>query len=288
MRRRLKTLVDRRDAMIVPGAANALSARIIEDLGFEAIYVTGAGLSNTNLGLPDMGLLTVTELVDTTSRIADVTSLPLVVDMDTGFGNALNVYRTVRTLERAGAAALQIEDQVFPKRCGHFSGKEVIPLDEMLNKLKAALDARQDSNLQIIARTDSRAGAGIEHALERANAFMDVGADIVFVEAPVNRDEIARIAAMKAPQVINIVIGGNTPMLSLSELKTLGVSMVLYANAGLQASVLAMQEVLGHLLAKGSLTDIGDRLASFSERQRLVGKNFFDELEKRYVDKSDR
>jgi 2-methylisocitrate lyase-like PEP mutase family enzyme len=285
IRKRFRALVQRREAVLVPGAANALGARIVEDLGFEAIYVTGAGLANTNLGMPDIGLLTATELAESTSRIADISGLPLLVDIDTGFGNAINVYRTVRTLERSGASALQIEDQVFPKRCGHFSGKEVIPLDEMLSKLKAALDARTDENLQIVARTDSRAVDGIDRALERAHAFMEVGADVIFVEAPLDRSEIERVAALEAPQLINIVMGGKTPMLSLDELKRLRFSIVLYANAALQASVMAMQDVLGQLLKDGSLSGYADRLASFEERQRIVGKPFFDELEARYVNR---
>lgn len=283
LRRELRALVAQRRAVIVPGAANALTARIIEDVGFPAVYITGAGLTNSQLGMPDLALLTVSELAETTSRISDICGLPLIVDIDTGFGNPVNVYRTVRMLERAGASALQIEDQVFPKKCGHFSGKAVIPMDEMLGKIKAALDSRDDANLQIIARTDSRSVEGIDYALDRANAFIEAGADMVFVEAPVNIEEIKRIAALPAPQIMNVVIGGKTPMLSLDELKELGFSVVLYANAAVQATILATQNILLQLQREGSLAGYETLMVGFEERQRVVGKPFFDGLEKLYA-----
>jgi 2-methylisocitrate lyase-like PEP mutase family enzyme len=280
---RLKRLVQQRSALLVPGAANALNARIIEDLGFEATYLTGAGLANTHLGMPDLGLVSVTELAETAARIADVCSLPLIVDIDTGFGNSLNVYRTVRLLERSGAAALQIEDQIFPKKCGHFSGKGVVPLPEMLGKVRAALDARQDQNTLIIARTDARAVEGFERALERAHAMTEAGADIIFVEAPETVDELRAIAKLPAPQLANLVVGGRTPLLTIDELRELGFSVALYANAALQATILAVQEVLGHLKQQGSLAGAENRLASFTERQRIVAKDAFDALEARYI-----
>ena len=279
---KLRSLVGRRDALLVPGAANALTARIIEDLGFDAAYLTGAGLANTHLGMPDLGLTTVTELAETAARITDVCSLPLIVDIDTGFGNALNVYRTVALLERAGAAALQIEDQIFPKKCGHFSGKGVIPLPEMLGKLKAALDARTDANMLVIARTDARAVEGFERALERAHLMAEAGADVLFVEAPETVEEMRAIAALPTPQVANIVVGGRTPNLPLGELRELGFAVALYANAALQATIKAVQDVLGHLKHNGSLAGVQDRLASLAERQRIVDKDRFDTREARY------
>lgn len=279
---KLRSLVERRDALLVPGAANALTARIIEDLGFDAAYLTGAGLANTHLGMPDLGLTTVTELAETAARITDVCSLPLIVDIDTGFGNALNVYRTVALLERAGAAALQIEDQIFPKKCGHFSGNGVIPLPEMLGKLKAALDARTDANMLVIARTDARAVEGFERALERAHLMAEAGADVLFVEAPETVEEMRAIAALPTPQVANIVVGGRTPNLPLGELRELGFAVALYANAALQATIKAVQDVLGHLKHNGSLAGVQDRLASFAERQRIVDKDRFDTREARY------
>ncbi|MGI3166998.1 isocitrate lyase/PEP mutase family protein [Pseudooceanicola sp. 200-1SW] len=281
-RKALKALVAEGNAALLPGAANALTARIIEDLGFRAAYLTGAGLTNTHLGMPDLGIVTASDVVETTSRISDVCQLPLIVDMDTGFGNALNTYTTVQRLERAGAAGIQLEDQVFPKKCGHFSGKDVVPLDEMLGKLKACLDARRDSDTQIIARTDSRAVLGFDAAIERAHAMIEVGADIIFVEAPETLEEIRAIGQLPAPQLINLVVGGRTPMAGLDDLKEAGFSLVLYANAALQASVKAMQEVLGSLKEHGSLQEVSDRLAEFTERQRIVGKPAFDALSDRY------
>lgn len=281
-RQRLRQRIARRDAFLLPGAANALTARIAEDLGFEAVYLTGAGFTNMQLGMPDLGLLSVTELAEAAARISDVTTIPLVVDIDTGFGNALNVYRTVHLLERAGAAALQIEDQIFPKKCGHFSGKGVVPLPEMLSKLHAALDARRDDGTLIIARTDARAVEGFDRALERAHAMSEAGADIIFVEAPESVEEMRQIGQLPAPQLVNVVMGGRTPMLPREELAEMGFSIALYANAALQAMVLAAQEVLGSLRDVGSLEKVEDRLASFSERQRIVGKPDFDALEARY------
>jgi 2-methylisocitrate lyase-like PEP mutase family enzyme len=281
-RRRLKARIAERDALLVPGAANALSARIAEDLGFEAVFLTGAGVTNTQLGMPDLGLITVTEIAECAARISDVCSLPLVVDIDTGFGNALNTRRSVQLLERSGAAALQIEDQIFPKKCGHFNGKDVVPLDEMLGKLKAALDARQDSNLQIIARTDARAVEGIDRALERAHAFIEVGADITFVEAPVDIAEIRRIGQLPAPQLINFVVGGKTPLLTLDEVRSSGFAISLYANAALQATIKATQDVFARLKSRGTLSGAEDMMATFAERQRLVGKDSFDALDARY------
>ena len=278
----LKQILLERRALLAPGAANALTARVIEDLGFEVVYVTGAGVANTYLGVPDIGLLTVTELVDTVVRISDASALPMIVDIDTGFGNALNVGRVVHTLERAGAAALQIEDQVFPKKCGHFEGKSVIPVEEMVSKVKAAVDSRHDQDLQIIARTDARAIEGLDRAIERVERYREAGADVVFVEAPLDLEELRRVGSLPMPQVANIVVGGKTPEVSQAELQRLGFSLVLYANAALQASLKAIQIVLGRLKAQGSLSGAEDMLASFVERQRIVSKPAFDLLEERY------
>jgi 2-methylisocitrate lyase-like PEP mutase family enzyme len=280
--RRLRALIDRRKAVLLPGAANALAARVIEDLGFEAIYVTGAGVTNTFLGMPDIGLLTVTELADHVAAMRDAVKLPLIVDGDTGFGNAINVGRTVRTLERAGASAIQLEDQDFPKRCGHFSGKSVIPTAEMVQKIRAAADARVDRDFVIVARTDAIAVHGFEGAMDRANAFIEAGADMTFVEAPLTPEQIAAIPKLKVPQLLNIVHGGLTPTLPRAELEKMGYALVLYANAALQAAVAGMQTVLGHLKVQGSLDGVADKLAGFGERQRLVNKPAFDSLEKKY------
>jgi 2-methylisocitrate lyase-like PEP mutase family enzyme len=279
----LKEIVARRAAVQAPGAANALFARVIEDLGFEVVYVTGAGIANMHLGAPDIGLTTLTEIGNTVAAIADAVALPLIVDADTGFGNAVNMVRTVRVLERAGAAGLQIEDQVFPKKCGHFAGKDVVPVDEMVQKVKAAVDARRDQDLQIIARTDARAVEGLDRAIARAHAFIEAGADIAFVEAPTSAAELERIArAIKAPQVVNIVFGGKTPDPGQAELAKMGFSLVLYANAALQAAVKGAADVLGALKRDGSLDGVAGQLVSFEERQRVLQKSTWDALESRF------
>lgn len=283
-RTRLRAMIDRKTAVIVPGVANALGARLVEQAGFEATYITGAGVTNSHLGMPDLALLSPTELAETTARIADACDLPLLVDIDTGFGNAVNVHRTMKLMERAGASAVQIEDQVFPKKCGHFDGKQVIPLPEMLGKLKSALDSRVDENLLVIARTDAAAVTSMDDALDRAQAFIDVGADIVFVEAPRSREDIERIAALEIPKVMNIVIGGKTPMLPMAELDEMGFSIVLYANALLQITISSMQELLDVLKDQGSLIGFEDRLASFDLRQKVLGMDEFTRMEQRYAE----
>lgn len=277
----LREIVSRRQAVLAPGAANALFARIIEDLGFECVYVTGAGIANMALGAPDIGLTTLDDISQTVSRIADAVNLPLIVDADTGFGNAVNTWRTMKVLERAGAGAIQLEDQEFPKRCGHFNGKGVIPLNQMLPKIKAAADARTKDTL-IIARTDALAVDGLDAALERAEAFVEAGADMTFVEAPRDADQMRRIAAIRVAQVANIVHGGKTPPLAQSELSGMGFGIVLYANAALQAAVRATTEVLASLKATGSLDTVLDRLATFEERQAAVAKQKWDALEQRF------
>jgi len=280
---KLKSIMQRRAVVTIPGAANAMFARVIEDVGFEAVYVTGAGVANMHLGAPDIGLVSMTEVADVVARIADSVALPLVVDADTGFGNPINMVRTIRTLERAGAAGIQIEDQVFPKKCGHFSGKDVIPLDDMVQKVRAAVDTRRDGDLQIIARTDARAVEGFERALERANAFVEAGADVTFVEAPLDFNELARIPReVRVPQFANIVFGGKTPDPGRAKLAELGFSVVLYANAALQAALKASYDVLQSLHQEGSLGAVADRLAGFEERQRVVAKDLWDEFETRY------
>jgi len=271
-------------ALLLPGVANALAARIVADQGFTAAYVTGAGIANTFLGVPDIGLVTVTELAEHVAAIRAAFPGPLVVDADTGFGNPLNMVRTVELLERAGADALQIEDQVFPKRCGHFAGKEVIPAAEMVEKVKAAVDTRRDRDLLIIARTDAIAPEGFEAAIERAAAYHEAGADVTFVEAPTTMEQIADIPRrLPWPQLANIVLGGRTPELPNQKLKELGYAGVIYANVALQAAVKGMQAALGELRRKGYMGEASDMVADFSERQRLVHKDDYDALERKYV-----
>jgi 2-methylisocitrate lyase-like PEP mutase family enzyme len=279
----LKTILNRREAAIFAGAANGLFARIIEDLGYEAVYVTGAGIANMYLGAPDIGLTTLTEVASHVSAIADAVALPLLVDADTGFGNPVNVVRTVKVLERAGAAGLQIEDQIFPKKCGHFEGKDVVPLEEMTAKIKAAVDTRHDGDLQIVARTDARAILGLQAAIDRAGAMIEAGADVTFVEAPTSAEELAQIArSLSVPQVANVVFGGLTPELGQQKFAELGFGCVLYANAALQAALKASHDVLASLKREGSLASVSDSLAGFAVRQQTVAKPKYDELERRY------
>lgn len=280
----LKQSVAARRGLLVPGAANALAARVIEACGFEAVYLSGAGLTNTFYGIPDLGFISLQDIAQHTAAIRDAVALPLIVDIDTGFGNALNVRHTVRTVERAGANAIQLEDQVSPKKCGHFSGKAVISKSDMLGKIKAALDARQHGDFIIIARTDARAVHGLDDALDRAAAFAECGADITFIEAPESEDEMRRVAAQThSPQLANIVIGGKTPSLPAEQLAAMGFGMVLYANAALQGAVHGMTHALQHLRTHGELTEDPSLVATFMERQILVQKPFFDSLDKLYT-----
>ena len=270
--------------LLLPGVANALSALIAADLGFEALYVTGAGVSNMNLGVPDIGLLSLDDMVDAVTAIRGVCELPLIVDADTGFGSAVNVHRTIQRLEAAGANVIQLEDQVFPKKCGHFDGKDVVSAREMIDKIKAAVDARRDGDTLILARTDARAIEGFSAAIDRAAAYASAGADLLFVEALTSHDEMRRAPAeLKKPLLMNIVFGGKTPPMSCENLESLGYRFALYANAALQAAAWGMQTVLCELKRSGSLDNVQQYLVSFAERQRLVRKADFDALEQRYA-----
>ncbi|QOF77195.1 isocitrate lyase/PEP mutase family protein [Variovorax sp. 38R] len=283
-RKTLRSLAEARRGVLVPGAFNALSARVIEDLGFEAIYVTGAGVTNMWFGLPDQGFMGLHEIADHTARIRDAVNLPLIVDADTGFGNALNVRHTVRVLERAGADCIQFEDQVAPKRCGHFAGKDVISTEEAVNKIKAAVDARTDPDLLIMARTDAAATLGFEAAIERAQKFSEAGADILFVEAVTTADEIRALPQrLHKPQLMNMVIGGKTPIFGAEELGGLGYGIVLYANAALQGALAGMQKALTVLRDTKRMDEDPSLVAPFAERQRLVRKPELDALDARYA-----
>jgi 2-methylisocitrate lyase-like PEP mutase family enzyme len=281
-RREFRELLKPGTAVLLPGVSNALAARVVADLGFPAAYVTGAGIANSFFGVPDNGLVTLTEVAEHVTAIRDVFPGPLMVDADTGFGNAMNMIRTIKVLERAGADAIQIEDQVFPKRCGHFDGKEVIPSAEMVAKVKAAADARSDGDLLIVARTDAIATDGYEAAIARAHAYREAGADVTFVEAPKTPDEIAGIGRLPWPQLVNIVLGGRTPELPNERLKALGFAGVIYANIALQAALHGMQRALGELRKNGQIGDASAFAVDFVERQRLVGKPEFDALERKY------
>ena len=282
-RKQLRSLVEARRGIIVPGAFNALSAKVIADLGFEAIYVTGAGVTNMYFGLPDQGFMGLHEIAEHTARIRDAVDVPLLVDVDTGFGNALNVRHTVKVLERAGADCIQLEDQVAPKRCGHFSGKDVISTEEAVNKIKAAVDARQDPDFLIMARTDAAATLGFAAAVERAEKFAEAGADILFVEAVTKAEEVQALPKrLSKPQLMNMVIGGRTPIFNAEQLGEMGYGIVLYANAALQGAVAGMQKALTVLRDEKEVQESSGLVTPFAERQRLVGKPEWDELEKRY------
>ena len=282
----LRKMLQSDRGVILPGAPNALAARVVADLGFSAVYLTGAGLTNTLLGLPDLGFLDLSQVTEHTMAIRGVVDLPLVVDADTGFGNALNVSHTVRALEQAGASAVQLEDQRAPKRCGHFDGKELIVADEMVSKIKAAVDSRRE-DVVVIARTDACAVEGFEAAIERAGRYIDAGADMTFVEAPNSLEELKEIPKrLRAPQLLNIVLGGKTPIVDRKSCEDMGYSFVLYANAALQGMLLGMRTALGTLREKGVLDERDSCIASFAERQRLVGKEKFDEMERSYAHSS--
>ncbi|HKW84547.1 MAG TPA: oxaloacetate decarboxylase [Burkholderiaceae bacterium] len=282
-RQAFRQQVASKQGLLMPGAFNAMSARVIEDLGFKAVYLTGAGVTNMSFGLPDLGFIGLSDIAEHTARVRDAVDLPLLVDADTGFGNALNVRHAVRTLERAGADAIQLEDQVMPKKCGHFAGKHVVSTDEMVGKIRAAADARDDPDFQIVARTDAAAVHGIEDAIERGHRFAEAGADILFLEAIEDLSDISRLPGLfKVPLLINIVIGGKTPVQGRDALERLGYGLVLYANAALQGAVRGMQQALGNLQSNGKMDEDPAIVAPFSERQRLVRKPMYDELEARY------
>ena len=270
-RRRLRELLRGPRILIAPGAYDGLSARLVEQAGFDVCYMTGSGVANSQLGEPDLGLTTMSEMATQASRMCAAMTLPLIADADTGYGGVLNVRRTVQEYERAGVAALHIEDQVFPKRCGHFAGKAVIPLEEMVGKIRAALEARTDPDLVIIARTDSRAVEGFDAAMARARAYEEAGADMLFVEAPQSIEEMRAITnSFQVPLVANMVEGGATPILPDSELESLGYKVVLHAGSLLRSAAFAVQETLRHLLETGSTIGIEDRLISFTERNRVT------------------
>ncbi|MEX3957600.1 2-methylisocitrate lyase-like PEP mutase family enzyme [Trinickia symbiotica] len=282
-RERFRAEIGKKQGLLVPGAFNAMSARLIEDMGFGAVYLTGAGVTNMSFGLPDLGFIGLTDIAEHAARVRDAVELPLIVDADTGFGNALNVRQAVRTLERVGVDAIQIEDQVMPKKCGHFSGKEVVSAGEMVGKIRAAVDARTDDNFLIVARTDAAAAHGIDAAIDRAHRFVEAGADVLFIEAMETRADIERLPGLfEKPLLINIVIGGKTPVQDRDALAALRYGLVLYANAALQGAVRGMQQSLGVLRERGRVDEDPAIVAPFKERQRLVQKPLFDSLDARY------
>ena len=258
--------------LIMPGVYDALSAKIAARAGFEVIFITGYSVSATLLGQPDFGLLTQTEVVSTAQRICSVVDTPVIVDADTGYGNAINVIRTVQDLIRAGAAGIFLEDQVWPKRCGHMKGKQVIALDEQLRKLTAAVEAKGDSDFFIVARTDSRQALGLNEAITRGIAFKQAGADAVFIEAPESKEEMKEISKqVPGPLVANMLERGVTPLMGPTELKDLGFELIVWPLAPLYAVAKSLTDVYGTLRRKGSTLEILDRLMPFNEFNGIVG-----------------
>jgi len=281
----MRRLLQTEDVVLAPGCFNALSATLVEQAGFKAIYVSGAALAGSYLGYPDMGLATMSEVLDNVRNICQVTTLPVICDADTGFGNALNMSRTIREFEAAGVAGVQIEDQVMPKKCGHTEGKLLVPKAEMVQKIKAAADARKDPDFLFVCRTDAIAVNGLEDALDRALAYQEAGGDIIFVEAPQNIEQMRKICkTIKAPNLANMVEGGGrTPILPLKELGAMGYKVVIYPVSTHMAAIKAMQEVLAVLKQDGTTARFGPRMVPFQEMFEVVGRSKYVAMEKKYA-----
>ena len=282
-RARLRALVAEKGVITAPGVADALNARIVARHGFPAIYMTGAGTAAVRLGMPDVGLLSMTEMVDNAARIVDASGLSVIADADNGYGGVLNVRRTVQSYERAGVSAIHIEDQTWPKRCGHLAGKQLVEQNEMVSKLKAACDARIDPDFMIIARTDAIAVEGFDAAMDRALAYQEAGADMLFIEAP-NADQLQQIAPrVGLPLLYNMAGSGKTPFLSKDEIEQLGFKLIIYPNWMLMAAIRAANSVLELLKRTGSIAEAVPQVASFREFFDLVGMQEVQELEAQYA-----
>ena len=286
-RARLRELLDATSGpgpLLAPGAYDALSARLVEQAGFDAVYMTGFGTTASLLGRPDVGLLGQAEMVDNVRRMVSVLDVPLIADADTGYGNPINVVRTVREYEQAGVAGLHLEDQVMPKRCGHLAGKEVVPLADMTAKIRAAAAARTDPDLVLIARTDVAQVEGVDAAIERARRFADAGADVLFVEAPTSEADVERVAtALEGHRLVfNWAEGGRTPSLSLDRLRELGFALVLFPIGTLLAATAGMRSLLERLRADGTPAAMLDELGGLDAFTELVGIDEIRELEERF------
>ena len=283
-RRKLKQLLARRQLLIAPGVFDGLSARLVEEAGFEAIYLSGGAVARS-MGVPDIGLVTMSEVIERAVQVVAAVKIPVIADADTGYGNAINLVRAVREFERAGVAAIHIEDQVTPKRCGHLEGKEVISLAEMEKKLAAALQSRSDPDFIIIGRTDSRAIHGLDDAIRRGKSFARLGVDAVFVEAPQSEAEMETIARSipEVPLMVNMFKGGKTPLLPASRLEKMGFRIAIFPSETQRAAIYAMREALALLKRDGSTEAMDDRLATFKERDRIVGLEEWEKLEIKYL-----
>ena len=279
---RLRQLITDGDVVVAPGVYDGLSARLAARAGFPAIYATGGGIARS-MGYPDLGLLSPREIVDRLANIVEQAGVPVIADADTGYGNALNVRRAVREFERAGVAAFHLEDQTFPKRCGHYDDKAVVATAEMVQKLRAARDALADPDLVLIARTDALAVEGLDAALERARAYQAAGADVIFVEAPTSEAEIETIARrVAAPKLINMFQGGKTPVVPLARLRQLGYRIVIIPSDLQRAAIRAMEDTLAAIARDGNSAAVADRMASFTDRETAVDTAGWLELDRRY------
>jgi len=282
-RQKLRTLTTSQGYTMAPGAYDTLTARLVEQAGFEAVYLTGGGYSRSN-GYPDLGLLTLSENVRFIGLAVEAVGIPVIADADTGYGNAINVIRTVREYEKTGVAGFHIEDQVSPKKCGHYEGKEVIGLGEMVGKIHAAVDTRRDQDLIIIARSDARAVEGLQASIDRVNAYLEAGADVGFVEAPQSIEELRIVARqVKGPALVNVFEGGKTPMVPASELEAMGFRLGIYPSQTHRAAIRAAQRVLAALKRDSDTSAIEDDLATFQEREDAVGTTHWRALEQRYL-----
>jgi 2-methylisocitrate lyase-like PEP mutase family enzyme len=282
-RQTLRRLIEGGAYTMVPGAYDTLTARLVEQAGFAAVYLTGGGYSRAS-GYPDIGLLTLSENVRWIGLTVEAVSIPVIADADTGYGNAVNVIRTVREYEKSGVAAFHIEDQVSPKKCGHYEGKEVIPAAEMIGKIKAAVDTRRDPDLLVIARSDARAVEGLDAAIDRVNAYLEAGADIGFVEAPQTVEELRLVGRrVKGPALVNVFEGGKTPMLGADELARMGFALGIYPSQTHRAAIRAAQKVLAVLKQDGDVRRIEHELATFQEREDAVGTAHWRALEAKYL-----
>ena len=280
---RLRQMLQAPGIIVAPGAYDGFSARLIEAAGFQAVYMTGAGTAASHLGQPDLGLATLTEMANHAGHLASCVSLPVVADADTGYGNVLNVVRTVREYEKAGVAGLHIEDQVAPKKCGHIAGKQVIPTEEFCDKIRAASEYRTDPDFVIIARTDARAVTSLEDAIDRGNRYAQAGADLIFFEAPQTEDEIRRVAReIKAPLLANMVIGGKTPAMPVAELERMGFKMVIFPAVCMAAAVPAMEKSLAFLKEHGTDWQPGPVLGPMDIFRR-VGFDWWHGIEEKFA-----
>lgn len=280
----LKQLLRAPELLVAPGAYDVLSAKIIEHAGFKAVYMTGYGTSASVLGQPDVGLLTMVEMVERARNIAEAVDVPVLADADTGYGNPLNVIRTVREYEKAGVAAIQLEDQVFPKRCGHMAGRRVIPMEDMIQKIKAAVDTRRDQDLVIIARTDARTNHGLEEALRRGKAYAEAGADLLFIESPESLDEMKQINAAfpNTPTLANMLEGGRTPMPSTEELQRMGYNIAIYCTGPLYAAAGAVQRYMQALQRDKNTQAMLNDMITFKEFNSFIGLDRYNSLGKKY------